>query len=88
MTCLCTSLINNEKRVENVERLSQVSCTHEEDRFSDCIGDFYPNISEFALFDWHVIHVFKDMITERCRVNICSYTPDILFTHVLREIKV
>ena len=23
------------------------------------------------------------MITERCRVNICSYTRDLLFTHKL-----
>lgn len=48
------------------------------------VDDFYPNVTEISLFDCHIIHVFKDTITLKCRVNICSDTRDFLFTHKLR----
>jgi len=51
--------------------------------FADCISDFYPNVPEPSHFYCHVIHIFKNMVTKRCRVNICWLTRDLLFTHKL-----
>jgi len=55
----------------------------EGDRIDVSFGEIYPNVSELSLFGWHIIHVFKNMVTERSKVNIRSYTRDHLFTHKL-----
>jgi len=54
---------------------------------TDHVGNFYPDVSELLFFDRYVIHILKDMITERSSVNICSLTSNLRLAHKLRVMK-